>query len=555
MHLSTNRSVFSTTKNNTVAAWLAAAVAASIAGWQYWPTIHPGAGPARYLDSIQYQTAVATLGIPHPPGYPFYILIGKLFTLLPGIGQLAPFGDNIAYRLGIFSTVAAILTVFVTVLFIHRLTNNVGVAFFGGLILAGGRGFWIPATYVELYPLYTLMVTSWMLLMVIWRQTGKSRCYFAGTAVYALSFGVNVPAIILLPAWLWMVLITDHQMLTRWKNLWKTAVIVILAALQFIYVPLRALIFGPPNFCNFCPQTWSGIPAFLTGEIWRDQHIVFSLEPQHWLQRWGETGGEMMLQFWPLWLMIGGIGFWQLWKKNQQIASFITIALAGLWFFVITYRVVDWVDFLLPLLPIFTLFIGVGMAEIWGTIRENNGRRAIFAPVFAVILTILLITATFRHSHEIAVKFVEGNGSMTAHWAARSLLSQMEKDAWLLAPPTTTDGFNQTWIIRYVGWAESADFPDFTLIYPPRINDLLQTPGPKPGYLPWEEAEGDLSTHPLYVLELDDERLEKYGLRPLHDENGWPVGYQIIGEQTANGFTPWISAARFAELKDQLILP
>ncbi|MCP4429084.1 MAG: DUF2723 domain-containing protein, partial [Chloroflexi bacterium] len=167
LHPMDTRPVKTQNKVHNVLAWLAAVIATAVSGWRYWPTVHPGVGPVRFLDSIQYQTAVSTLGIPHPPGYPLYILLGKLFTILPGIGWLAPFGDNAAYRLGLFSAVAAALTIFVLVRFIYRLTGNVGVAFLGGLILAGGRGFWIPATYVELYPLYTLMLLGWFLLMVV----------------------------------------------------------------------------------------------------------------------------------------------------------------------------------------------------------------------------------------------------------------------------------------------------------------------------------------------------------------------------------------------------
>ena len=33
-------------------------------------------------DSGELVAAVATLGIPHPPGYPLYVLLGKLWTLL-----------------------------------------------------------------------------------------------------------------------------------------------------------------------------------------------------------------------------------------------------------------------------------------------------------------------------------------------------------------------------------------------------------------------------------------------------------------------------------------
>jgi hypothetical protein len=547
---------------NSKAAWWAAAAAALISGWHYWPTVHPGVGPVRFLDSIQYQTAVSTFGIPHPPGYPLYIILGKLFTLLPGIGRLAPFGDNVAYRLGLFSAVVAALTIFVLVLFIFRLTNHAGAAFLSGLILAGGRSFWIQATYVELYPLYTFMVAGWFLLMTLWQQTGQNRYYFGGTAVFALSFGVNVPAIILLPAWFWIVLITNHRMLTQLRNSVGTAVIVLLSALQFAYIPLRAFIFGPPNFCNFCPGNWSELPAFLTGEIWRNQRIVFGLEPQHWLQRWGETGGELMLQFWPIWIMVGGIGLWHFWHKNWRIAGFITVGLAGIWFFVTTYRVVDWADFMLPVFVLYTVLIGIGMAEIWaavGQLGRGEGKIVVFLtrralPLTLVLLTLVLITATFRHSQEIAVKFVEGNGSMNNHWAARSMLNQMQEDAWLLAPPTTTDGFNQTWAIRYVAWAEG-DAPNFTLIYPPRISDLLQPPGPQPGYIAWEDAEAGLANQPLYALELNDSRLQEYVLFPFYNESGWPVGYQIVGKRTAEGITLWIPTEQFTEIEGVLIFP
>ena len=45
--------------------------------------------PSIYLeDSAEYVTVAATLGIPHPPGYPLYVLLGKLFTFIP-LGSLA----------------------------------------------------------------------------------------------------------------------------------------------------------------------------------------------------------------------------------------------------------------------------------------------------------------------------------------------------------------------------------------------------------------------------------------------------------------------------------
>ncbi len=54
-------------------------------------------------DSGDMIGASYTLGIPHPPGYPLYCLLGKLFSLIP-LG-------NIAYRYNLFSAASAALAV------------------------------------------------------------------------------------------------------------------------------------------------------------------------------------------------------------------------------------------------------------------------------------------------------------------------------------------------------------------------------------------------------------------------------------------------------------
>ena len=46
-------------------------------------------------DNGDFATAVAVEGVPHPPGYPTYLILGEAFKLLP-------FGD-IAYRLNLLA--------------------------------------------------------------------------------------------------------------------------------------------------------------------------------------------------------------------------------------------------------------------------------------------------------------------------------------------------------------------------------------------------------------------------------------------------------------------
>ena len=47
------------------------------------PSVMPG-------DYAEFQMSAAVLGVPHPTGYPFYIMLSKLFTLLP-FGDVATF--------------------------------------------------------------------------------------------------------------------------------------------------------------------------------------------------------------------------------------------------------------------------------------------------------------------------------------------------------------------------------------------------------------------------------------------------------------------------------
>lgn len=549
------------TLHSNAAAWIVSIAAATLAFTLYFPHIHPGVGPVRFLDAIQYQINAAVLGVSHPPGYPLYALLGKLMSVLPGIGRFAPFGDNLAYRLGLLSAIAAALTVLFTGRTVYRLTQHAGAALAGALMLALSVGFWVQATYTELYPLYNLFIAANILCLIAWIQTRRPLFYFLSAALYAFSFHVNVPAIMLLPAWLWAVLVTDHRMLTRPRNLLLTALIVLASAALYLYVPLRAFILGPAPFCNYCPTNWRELPAFLTGEVWRDLNIVFGVEPRFWLQRWADSGYQLMLQFWPVGVMLGGIGWWRLLRRQWRIGGLFTLALAATWFFVVSYNVVDWADFMTPVYTLFAPLIGVGAYEVWAWARgrlddssvQETTSRAVLR--WGVLLTLLIIGAGYlfavmRNNEQIVVQFQQDNNGMINHWAARDLLTRMEPNAWLLTPPTGTNGFNQSWAVRYVSWAEGIA-PEMQVVYAPGI----VTPGPEPGYIHWDDAQDGLREHPVYVVELADERLQQYALWPVVRDDGWPVGWQIVGEVTESGVDPWISAERFAEIEDDLILP
>src|SRR5262245_7011703 len=74
---------------------------ALIAGGVYVLTLHPGVGDG---DAAELQFCSPILGICHSPGYPFVVLAGKLFTLLP-------LGGDAAWRVNVMTAFFGVLGV------------------------------------------------------------------------------------------------------------------------------------------------------------------------------------------------------------------------------------------------------------------------------------------------------------------------------------------------------------------------------------------------------------------------------------------------------------
>src|SRR5256885_4778148 len=75
----------------------AAAVAAALAFVLYIVTLSPSTA---MWDTSEYMAAAYTLGLPHPPGNPFFVLLGRVFAILP----IAP---NVAMRINLLAAICS----------------------------------------------------------------------------------------------------------------------------------------------------------------------------------------------------------------------------------------------------------------------------------------------------------------------------------------------------------------------------------------------------------------------------------------------------------------
>lgn len=115
-------------------------------------------------DPGEYQFVLYELGIPHPTGYPLYVLLGHFWSRLP-IG-------SVAYRINLLSAVFGVVTLIFVYLGLWELTKCRGVAFGLTLFFAVTPTFWSQMLVAGSYPLNALLFASLLYLAVrCWKGT------------------------------------------------------------------------------------------------------------------------------------------------------------------------------------------------------------------------------------------------------------------------------------------------------------------------------------------------------------------------------------------------
>ena len=111
-------------KSHLAALLLASIVIVSLA--MYLKTMAP---TVYWGDAAEFQRLSLSLEIAHPPGYPSYILLGRVWTALLPIG-------SVAWKMNLLSALLAALTVGAVSLLTWRLSARLTASVFAGLVLA-----------------------------------------------------------------------------------------------------------------------------------------------------------------------------------------------------------------------------------------------------------------------------------------------------------------------------------------------------------------------------------------------------------------------------------
>jgi len=221
----------------------------------------------QYWDASEYITAAHVLGIPHPPGNPFFVLVAHVWGMLP-------LGADYARRINLLAAVTSAASAGLWFLIGERSLRTIVVAP-GWRRVAAAAGALVGATMFTVWnqsvaneKVYTLSVLSIALvlwLMMCWadRPAGTQRDRLLLVVVYliALSATNHLMGVLVAPAVLVYILTTEPRALRRPGLLTAAALVAVVGLSVNVFIPIRAQL--DPYLNQGDAWVWANLRAVL----------------------------------------------------------------------------------------------------------------------------------------------------------------------------------------------------------------------------------------------------------------------------------------------------
>ncbi len=402
------------------------------------PTVFP-------LDSAELTTAAYTLGIPHGPGYPLYLLLAHGFTYLP-------IGD-VAYRVNLLSAVTGAGMVALITCLVERFARHWLPAVIAGLSLGFSFYAWSVSVIAEVYTLQGLLLAGLLWTLWKWRAAGRRRDLFLAAALLGLATA-NTPATLLWwPGLLFLAWFTPHRRRLSTQDSLLLGGLFILALSPLLYLPWRSAASPPFVYAGQYDATGAFHPLDLT----RPRNLLWYVTGQQFgNQMFAYTPVELAVeiarfayQLWGAFLGIGlplGIaGIWLLWRRDRGITAGLGLIALGHTLFFLNYRVADKETMFLPVLVIWAIFLGLGVQALQRVLPRHPTVGWMLLP-----LALLLVNSSYadasqiREPHEQAVAHLTGapaNAIYLAAWRDAATLQYLQTVHGLRSDVTVINTF------------------------------------------------------------------------------------------------------------------
>ncbi|MBI4757994.1 MAG: DUF2723 domain-containing protein [Chloroflexi bacterium] len=304
-----------------------------------------------YDDSLELQLVSFLLGIAHPTGYPLYLLIAKLFTLLPIY--------DVAYRVNLLSGLFASASVALAYLVSRGLGLGRLASLSAATILASSTIFWSQAVIAEVYALNALFLVLALYLALRWgaHPALSNRTLTLLAFVLGVSLAHHRTMILLGPALALYILWGNPGLARSPRQLLRLGLAFLVPLALYLYLPLRGLVTS--SLDETYRNTLAGFLSWIGGA---DYGVFLAANPMAQETRgvsflWGLMGKEFTWAG----IVTGLVGLAWLVLRWPRRWAFLALATLTYLVFAANYRVADVEIFFIPFLALWTQWIGAGM--------------------------------------------------------------------------------------------------------------------------------------------------------------------------------------------------
>lgn len=413
------------------AAWVAALVAL----WVYVRTLSPTvAWVNQGEDSGDLLAAAATLGIPHPTGYPLFVLLGRIASLLP-LG-------SIAFRINLVAALAGAAGVYFLARFVLEqvapdreqdrvATANPGLpsllAAGAALLYAFSRGAWGQSVLAEVYTLNIAFLGAILWALARFERRHDVRWLVLASFLWGVGLTNHLLLLAAAPALAWS---AGRALATRRIGAVAGVLALLLAfwgATLVLYLPIRAGVGGLPGATAAGPEFSWGVPStperlrwVLTGAQYERNFFARDLAgvaghlfPGRWRPEFG----------WGLLALAGGVVAAAAGRFRGLVPAMLSLAAAVVLFS--AYAIADDVGYWMPVAWLAAAIAGVGAARL-ATAGTATARAA-------AALLLLLVLGGAAEAYRTNRAAVDASKDLTPFLYAQRNLSAVESDALIVS--------------------------------------------------------------------------------------------------------------------------
>ncbi|NJN81539.1 MAG: DUF2723 domain-containing protein [Caldilineaceae bacterium] len=296
-----------------------------------------------------------TNGVPHPPGYPFYTALLRLWL---SAGQLLSPPIDIAWLGNVLSATCAALSVGVTLLAAGDLLYDQSRRWMWATCSALAWGFgpllWGQALITEVYALHGLLFA-----LLGWLTLGSRRRRWMIAPVVGLGLAHHPTFALLLPASFYYLLSARRPN----QRIWRIAMLYGFGLLIAVLLQARTWLAAsavptPPVNWGYA-DTGAGLWWLLSGAAYRQ--YLFAVPPANIVERLAAWAYTITVQLTPVGLAFALIGLADVDRRRHRLRNFTLIWIIPVSIYAMTYYTWDSAVYLLPVVWIACLLLGLGL--------------------------------------------------------------------------------------------------------------------------------------------------------------------------------------------------